>query len=61
MIRSKDADALRIGFAIACVAWFIGFAHAAWTSTKLYSCRVPHGAPSSAGCTSCTTSAALRV
>ena len=37
MIRSKDAERrFGIGFAVACVAWVIGFAHAAWTSTKLY-------------------------
>jgi hypothetical protein len=37
MIRSKDAERrFGIGFAVACVAWFVGFVHAAWTSTKLY-------------------------
>ena len=37
MIRSKEAERrFGIGFAVACIAWFIGFAHAAWTSTKLY-------------------------
>jgi hypothetical protein len=37
MIRSRDAEKrFGIGFAIACVAWLLGFAHAAWTSTKLY-------------------------
>src|ERR1700710_1527902 len=30
MIRSKDAERrFGIGFAVACVAWFVGFAHAA--------------------------------
>jgi hypothetical protein len=37
MIRSKDAERrFGIGFGIACLAWFIGFVHAAWTSMKLY-------------------------
>jgi uncharacterized membrane protein YqaE (UPF0057 family) len=37
MIRSKDAERrFGIGFAVACVAWFVGFIHAAWSSTKLY-------------------------
>ena len=37
MIRSRDAEKrFGIGFAIACAAWVLGFAHAAWTSTKLY-------------------------
>ena len=37
MIRSKDTERrFSIGFAVACVAWTVGFAHAAWTSTKLY-------------------------
>jgi hypothetical protein len=37
MIRSKDTERrFGIGFAVACAAWFIGFVHAAWTSTKLY-------------------------
>jgi hypothetical protein len=36
-IRSQDAQKrFGIGFAIACAAWFIGFAHAAWASKKLY-------------------------
>jgi hypothetical protein len=37
MIRSRDAEKrFGVGFAIACAAWVIGFAHAAWTSNKLY-------------------------
>jgi hypothetical protein len=37
MIRSKDAERrFGIGFAVASLAWFIGFTHAAWTSMKLY-------------------------
>jgi hypothetical protein len=37
MIRSRDAEKrFSIGFAIACAAWVLGFAHAAWTSNKLY-------------------------
>jgi hypothetical protein len=37
MIRSRDSEKrFGVGFAIACTAWVLGFAHAAWTSTKLY-------------------------
>jgi uncharacterized membrane protein len=37
MIRSKDAERrFGMAFAISCVAWLIGFAHAAISSKKLY-------------------------
>jgi hypothetical protein len=37
MIRSGESQRrFSIGFAIACVAWFIGFLHAAWSSKALY-------------------------
>jgi hypothetical protein len=37
MIRSQDSQRrFGIAFAVACAAWFIGFAHAAISSTKLY-------------------------
>lgn len=37
MIRSKESERrFGIWFAIACAAWFVGFAHAAISSTKLY-------------------------
>ena len=37
MIRSKDSERrFGIAFAVACVAWLLGFAHAAISSTKLY-------------------------
>jgi hypothetical protein len=37
MIRSKDAERrFGMGFAIACAAWFLGLARAAWSSKALY-------------------------
>jgi hypothetical protein len=37
MIRSQEAERrFGIGFAIACVAWILGFVHAAWSSKALY-------------------------
>jgi hypothetical protein len=37
MIRSKDSERrFGMGFAIACVAWFLGLARAAWQSKALY-------------------------